>query len=325
MIATVLWRAVKVASVLSAVGVLALLVFSPELGLFITWSVLVPAVPALLLIAPQVWRNLCPIAVVHQLPSALGRAGTRRLRPRARTAAPIVAAVLLFAIVPLRPAALNQNGPALALFVITILAVALVGGALYAGKSGWCATWCPVLPVERLYGQNPLLPVAHAHCTSCAACVRSCYDLRPRHSFDALLGRTGQASLLRTPTGVFAAGFPGFVLGYFTRPATAGLGATYLWIGAFVLAAMLTFATTQRAGRLQPHTLARTAAALAAAAYYWFAVPETAHAAHALLDIPPAPSAGINIARTFFLLLAATWLVTSIRAGRHAPARPTGP
>lgn len=306
--ATALWRLAQIASVATAVMILTLLVFSPDLGLFMTWGVLVPAVPALLLVAPQVWRNVCPIAVVHQLPSAAGRAGTRRLRPRARAAAPFVAAFLLFAIVPLRPALLNQNGPALAGFVLAVLAVALVCGALYAGKSGWCATWCPVHPVERLYGQQPLLPVAHAHCTSCSACVRSCHDLRPSHSFEALLGRSASPSLLRTPTGLFAAGFPGFVLGYFTRPATAGLAATYLWIAAFVVVATLVFATTERVARVHPRTLGRVAAALAVAVYYWFTVPQTAHAAHLLFDVP-IPSAGTTIVRAIFLLLPGVWLV----------------
>ena len=167
------WRAAGAASVSIAVTVVALLVFEPELGLFVTWKLLVPIVPALLLVAPEVWRNLCPIAVVHQLPAVLRRPGTRRLSPRTRKAAPAVAALLFFAIVPLRLTVFNDHGPALAGFVLGVLAIALLGGVLFSGKSGWCATFCPVLPVERLYGQRPVLPVEHAHCESCSGSMNA--------------------------------------------------------------------------------------------------------------------------------------------------------
>jgi hypothetical protein len=42
--------------------------------------------------------------------------------------------------------------------------------------------------------------------------------------------------------------------------------------------------------------------------YYWFTVPQTAHAAHLLFDVP-IPSAGTTIVRAIFLLLPGVWLV----------------
>jgi hypothetical protein len=96
------WRLAQGLSVASALGVLGLLILQEDLGLFLTLHVLVPLVPASLLLAPQVWRNLCPIAVVHQLPVHLGIGGRLRLPARVQRAAPAVAAALFYLIVPLR-------------------------------------------------------------------------------------------------------------------------------------------------------------------------------------------------------------------------------
>lgn len=322
----VLWAAAQATSVLVAVTAVGLLLFAPRLGLFVTWKVLVPAVPALLLVAPQVWRNLCPIAVVHQLPARLGRASSRRLSPSASRYAPAVAALLLFAIVPLRLVIFNESGPALAFFVVAVLAVALIGGIAYLGKAGWCATWCPVLPVERLYGQKPIVPAPHAHCTTCSGCLKSCYDLKPGGSMPSLLGRSprrsradGLASPLRSPTGLFAAGFPGFVLGYFTMPAALPLPGIYLRLAIFVAAAILVLAGFAWLADLGTAALVRASAALAAALYYWFTVPDVAGAAHELIGIDAAPALGIALARAAFLLLATAWLVLAARASLREP------
>ena len=52
---------------------------------------------------------------------------------------------------------------------------AFVGGVVFKGKSGWCSSICPLLPVQRIYGQTPLLMVANTHCQPCvvALCARS--------------------------------------------------------------------------------------------------------------------------------------------------------
>ena len=327
-----LWQVAKATSVLVALGVVGLLLVRPSLGLFVTWKLLVPVVPLLLLIAPEVWRNLCPISVVHQLPAVAGRGGRGRFSRRMQRAAPAVAGILFFIIVPLRLVLFNENGVALAIFVVAVLAIALVGGLLYYGKSGWCVTFCPVLPVERLYGQRPVVPVEHAHCASCSGCIRSCYDLKPERSLDELLDpdalvahRTRSkrtTSLLHTPTGWFASAFPGFVLGYFLYPAELGVVLTYLWFGAFVLLSILLFAALQQNSGLSARALAKWAAALAVGCYYWFTVRDVARGAHELLGIPAAPALGINAARALLLTVAALWLIAALRNG-PTPTRAT--
>ncbi len=297
-----LWRTAQATSVLSAVFVVGLLIVEPDLGLFVTWKVLVPLVPALLLVAPEVWRNLCPIAVVHQLPAAAGRAGKRRLGKQAQRATPAVAALLFFTIVPLRLVVLNDSGPMLAGFVLVVLVIALAGGLLFAGKSGWCVSYCPVLRVERLYGQRAMLSVEHAHCRRCSGCVRSCYDLKPERSLSELMdggrllpgsAKVGTGSILRTATGIFAVGLPGFVLGYFTTPEAMGPAATYIRLAAFVAGGVVLLSASQRVARIRSSVLARSAAAGGAALYYWFTIRDVAAATHELLDIAAPPAAEI--------------------------------
>ncbi|GAB5533853.1 MAG: hypothetical protein Rubg2KO_01020 [Rubricoccaceae bacterium] len=318
------WRLAQGVSVVTALGVTVLLVVRPDLGLLLTWKVLVPLVPAVLLFAPQIWRNLCPIGVVNQLPSKLGFGGTNRLSARAQRNAPLIAIGLFFAIVPLRLTVFDQNGPALAVFVVTLLVVAVVGGVLVTGKGGWCATLCPVLPVERLYGQQPILDAPHAHCDTCTGCIRSCYDLKPERSLDELVkGRNGTTGILRRPTGVFAVAFPGFVLGYFTAATdavaagTGTLGA-YGWVFAFAIASSLIGGAIQWVMKASDRRIVQAAAALAAGLYYWFTVPTIFAALDEALSLSVA--SGIMWAlRLAFLGLAVAWFVTTVR--RQEPRR----
>ena len=324
-----IWTAAQAASALTAVGLIVTAVVAPQLGLFLIWSVLVPVVPLLLLMSPRAWRNLCPVAVAHQLPVRLGFGGHRRLPASLRRSAPIVAGSLFYLIVPLRIALFNDNGTALALLIVGAVLVALFAGVVFLGKSGWCSAFCPVLPVERLYGQDPMLELAHAHCVECAGCVRSCYDLKPHDSLDEMLeparrrpaGQRGRhrTSILTSPTGLFAAVFPGFVVGYFTTPAGTTWPLVYAWVWAAAAVGALIIAGAKTAFRVDNRAVARACAALAAAAYYWFSVPVVADAAHQLLRIPPANVIGISVARIAFLSGIAVWFVASLRRAGDLP------
>ena len=88
-----------------------------------------------------------------------------------------------------------------------------MGGTLLKGKSGWCSSICPLLPVQRLYGQTPYKLVANSHCTPCVGCTKNCYDFNPKVAFLADLKDpdpywSGYKKL-------FAAAFPGLVVGFF--------------------------------------------------------------------------------------------------------------
>ena len=56
------WRAVRATSLVAALIVAALLVAIPDTGLFVMWKVVIPALPLLFMVAPGLWRNICPLA-----------------------------------------------------------------------------------------------------------------------------------------------------------------------------------------------------------------------------------------------------------------------
>ena len=310
------WRAAQAFSVLVAVAVVVLLLVRPEVGLFVTWSVLIPVVPVLLLVAPQVWRNLCPIAVINQIPMTRGIGAGRRLSVRTQRLAHAIAAGLFYVIVPLRLTFFNEVGWALAAFVGVVLLVAALGGLAVTGKGGWCATFCPVLPVERMYGQTPLIKAPHAHCNTCTGCIRSCYDLIPERSIRQFLKpQGGGTSLLKSSTGVFAGAFPGFVMGYFTASygSELGISVPHVWIFLLSALSLAVVSAVQRLTRAEATNATRVSAAIAMAVYYWFTVPASFAAAHRVLAVPEPGALGVTLVQGAFLGLIVAWFLVGVR------------
>ena len=66
------WRLIRGASIVVALAVAALLIFIPDTGLVVMWKVVIPLLPLLFLLAPGLWRNICPLAASNQTPRALG-------------------------------------------------------------------------------------------------------------------------------------------------------------------------------------------------------------------------------------------------------------
>ncbi|MDT8369454.1 MAG: hypothetical protein RQ745_09630 [Longimicrobiales bacterium] len=315
-----LWTAAQAVSVLVAVALVGLLVVAPAPALTIVWDLLIPVVPLLLLLAPGVWRNLCPVSVVSQLP-LVGRMGSNgRLSPEAQRRAPVIAIGLLAVIVPLRHVVFNESGPALAALTLGVLAVAAGGAFAMPGKSGWCATFCPVLPVERLYGQSAWIEAPHAHCSTCTACIQACHDLGPGRTLERLTTPEREVGgarerVLATPMGAFAAAFPGFVLGYYTVPETLAAYLVHPWVLGFAVASAALVAVAQRVSGVGTRGVVRWTAALAGGLYYWFAVPVMAGGISELAGAAPLPgSAGpIVAARAVLLGVIGAWLLVATR------------
>ena len=91
----------------------------------------------------------------------------------------VFAAGALFVLVPTRKAFFNGSGWGSALLLAVALVGPFTGGVLLRGKSGWCASICPLLPVQRLYGQTPFKLVRNSHCEPCIGCTVHCYDFNP--------------------------------------------------------------------------------------------------------------------------------------------------
>lgn len=265
------WRLAQAAGWLAGAALIAALAAAPTIGLQLLWNVLIPVAPALFVVAPGLWRNLCPLATTALLPRHLGLSARRRLSAewQGRLAFASVAALLL--IVPLRHVALNNDGAGSALTLAALGAGAFAAGLAFEWKSGWCSGLCPVHPVERLYGALPALTLPNAHCERCERCVAVCPDSVP----GAPAAASGSLPLL-----ALAGGFPGYVWGWFQ---VADLASPDAWsrLGSIYASPLLGFAATLGVflslRALLPSRLAlplqRGFAAAAVCCYYWYRLP----------------------------------------------------
>ena len=62
-----LWRTAQAVGVFATVALLVGLVVKAEIALDVLWNILIPLVPASLLISPAIWRNVCPLATINML------------------------------------------------------------------------------------------------------------------------------------------------------------------------------------------------------------------------------------------------------------------
>ena len=271
-----IWRLAQVLSWAAGMFIWAALLWKPELGLHLLWNVLIPIAPALMVLAPGVWRNVCPLGSMSLAPHHFGLSQGKRLSPVWRGRLYLGAFVLLIVVVPLRKVVLDTNGPILAAILSAVGLLAIGLGFVFNWKSGWCSSLCPVYPVELLYGSQPLVSVPNAHCPRCTNCVAPCSEstvaLTPRTAIDTKLGRS---------VGVVLTGcFPGFVWGWYNVPTYRGwegisqihtVYAIPYVVGGLTLALYLAL---RRAWPKQEDLLASVFAASAIMTYYWFRLPQ---------------------------------------------------
>lgn len=304
-----LWTVAQVVAFAATLVLLLGMLRTPDTALGVLWNVLIPLVPASLLISPQLWRNVCPLATANMATNGL--VGNRIPSEKAMRVAASGGMVLLLVLVPARRFVFNTNGPALALTVVAVVVAALVLGAVFDAKAGFCNAVCPVLPVERLYGQRPLLQLGNPRCPRCTLCsVKGCIDLSPQKAVQAALGRKGRShGWLITPFGAFAAGFPGFVLGYFRAVdgPLSSAGAVYLEVFAWMAASYILTVLIVRLFGVGSDRMMPALAAAAAALYYWFAAPSLADFA----GLPQGVAVALQVA---FLTLVAVWYGRGLRA-----------
>ena len=267
------WRVIRVGSVLAYLAVIVTLFVRPAGGLFIFFRIIVPLWPVLFFVAPGVWRNICPLAAANQTPRVAGfsRAGTA---PGwlARNGF-LIATTLFLGIAGARIAGLDRNGPAMAIVLAVIIASAFTGGFLLKGKSGWCSSVCPLLPLQRAYGQTPYVTSPNSHCQPCVGCTKNCYDFKPRAAWQADMVEPDPK--WSAPRMLFAAALPGFILGFFTvrSELAASTPEKYGVLVLFVLVSVGLFYAISAMTPLSSAMLTVGFAAVALNAYYWFSGP----------------------------------------------------
>lgn len=269
------WSIVQWAVLAGGVALLVLLLVRPAVGLVALWDVLIAAAPALLVFAPGLWRNICPLGTVSQLGRRTHTGLRLRLSAGAQTGAGVAALLLLLVLVPARHLGLDDTGAASATLLVVAGLCALVAGLVFQGKSAWCSGLCPVRPVEQLYGSRPAITLKNAHCIECERCVEPCPDSTP-----AMTPATGGGKVRALAGRVLIGGFPGFVLGWFEAPRIGGRAASadilnaYGWPwGMMALSAALYLVLRAGLGAAGRGTLLRAFAAAAVSLYYWYKLP----------------------------------------------------
>ena len=312
--ASPLWRVAQAIGIALTFILLATLFVWPDTSLNVLWYMVIPVLPAVFLINPLIWRNVCPLATLNA--EAGRRVGTRLVQGRALRYAWIVGIALLVVMVPARRFLFNVNGPALAVTVIAVAILALAAGLMYSRRAGFCNTICPVLPVEKLYGQAPLAQVGSARCSSCNLCTPvGCVDLAATKTVAQTLGPSRRnTGWLTTGFGAFAAAFPGFVIGYFTTKDTTFSGAlgvyanVAIWsLGSYAVLGAVAAALSLRAAVALP-----VLGALAFVLYYWLAAPAVATAIG--FQAP-----GASAIRVVAITLVVLWAIRLVKSRSAAP------
>jgi len=271
--ARIAWRVVQFAVWLVGIAIVIALLLAPTIGIHAFWNVLIPVAPALVVFAPGLWRNICPLASSALFAQHMNRSARKHVPPVWQGRLLLIGVVALFALVPLRHVVFDTSGPATALVLLSLGAIAVLVGTQFEWKSGWCSGLCPVHPVERLYGTAPAISPPNAHCTTCERCVQPCPDSTP--SVTPLAPNNGLPR--RIANLLMVGAFPGFIWGWFQvhdYPASEGwahIGIAYAYplaAGAVTLAAFLLLNA-----RIDKDRLARTFAAAAVACYYWYRLP----------------------------------------------------
>ncbi|HWE60930.1 MAG TPA: hypothetical protein VHB98_04395 [Chloroflexota bacterium] len=282
-----LWYALQAAGVLAAGALIAAGYMGAPAATTLFWHGFVLVAPLLFLIAPSVWRNVCPLATLNQLPRLLGIVAPRRLPAPLQRAAPFVSAGLLLVIVALRPFLLDRSAPALATFIAVLLGLALTGGLVFGGKSGWCTSFCPMLTIERFYGSNALIAAPHAHCRPCIGCVRNCRDVQPAASLIDLRQGNRQSSLRLAVAGAL----PWLGIAFFSQPAVAQASAAGVlfhtaWLLLFVASGSALSLLVRWLTRLTPYRVVALHVVAALHLYYWYSTPLALRAMGIDLPLP---------------------------------------
>jgi len=279
------WRAVRVVSVVSYLSLAAVLVVRPETGLRIFFGIVIPLLPVLFFLAPGIWRNICPLSSANQsarvLGFTLGRTPPRWMRERGY----LLAMTLFFGIAGARLAVFNDSGPATAVLLLGVMTAAFAGGVLFKGKSGWCSSICPLLPVQRLYGQTPFVLSPNSHCRPCLACTRNCYDFQPQVAQQADLHDPD--ARWHQPRRLFASALPGFILGFFLlldRP-ELGTAETYGQLAVYVAASVGAFFALEAFLGISSGMVTALWGAVALNLFYWHGTPRAGDALSALFGV----------------------------------------
>jgi len=214
------------------------------LGTTIFWGAVVPSgIFILLVFGHEVWRRICPLSFLSQIPRGLNRQRQFK-RENAKTGKvryelakvkpdswigknyPYIQFGWLFVGLCGRILFFNADRLVLAAWLLFTIAAAITVGYLYGGKT-WCNYFCPMAPVQKIYSEPGGLLTSKAHMSeqtitqsmcritlpegkeqsACVACQNPCIDIDSERAYWDALNKP-EESFLRY-------GYVGLVIGYF--------------------------------------------------------------------------------------------------------------
>ncbi len=215
------------------------------MGAALFWGIIVPAAILILMIGGhEIWRRICPLSFMSQITRALNLQRYRK-RVDSKTGKTRYELVkikkdswlgrnhlylqlgLFYLGINARILFVNSERTILGFFLIGTILAAILVGYLYEGKS-WCQYFCPMAPVQKIYGEPRGLFNSAAHegegqkitqsmCreidsqgqeySSCVGCKATCMDIDAEKTYWANITNPEQQWLY------FA--YFGFVIGYF--------------------------------------------------------------------------------------------------------------
>ena len=284
----IVWRILRGLALAAVIGISWLVVAYPDVGFTIFWRILIPSLPLLFAVAPGVWRQICPMAMLNQIPRKLGFSLERTLPLYFKNLAYFIAVLSFFFLVSLRHVYFNKEPAMLLALVVTALSLAFLGGVIFKGRSGWCGTFCPLGPIQKAYGLAPIAIVRNGYCPTCVGCQKNCYDFNPRAAF--LSDISDPDPWYASHKKFFVAGLPGFAYGYFTTadPMETGLIPYYSYIVGCILMALGVYMALRIFVRMSDFRVASLFALLALGIFYWFSVPNIVKAVGQLTGFPTA-------------------------------------
>jgi len=216
------------------------------LGTTIFWGAIVPAAIFILLIfGHELWRRICPLSFLSQIPRALGwqRQHKRENKKTGKVRYELakvkadswlgrnyasVQFAWLFVGLTGRILFFNADRLALTIWLLGTIGCAITVGYLYGGKT-WCNYFCPMAPVQQVYSEPGGLLSSKAHMgeqkitqsmcrtlptqeeekeqSACVACQNPCIDIDSERAY--------WDSLPKPETTWLRYGYVGLVVGYF--------------------------------------------------------------------------------------------------------------
>ena len=262
-----------------------LLFFKPEVGLVLFWQLLIPILPLSFAIAPGIWRNICPMAFLNQLPRTFGFSKEKTLSNRLRNVALYISITAFIIFVLLRQPLLNSNGTYLGLILAAALVISFLGGIVYKGKSGWCGTFCPLAPIQKAYGHAPLMLVKNGYCESCLGCQKNCYDFNPRAT--VLSDLNDSNTWWSEKRKFFIALLPGLIIAFFNSQYQESQSLiSYLSYMFLVMGVSIgIFYILHNIFNINFYKLSSFFSMVALSIFYWYGTPILAKGIHNLLGI----------------------------------------